>query len=314
MRPLQSPAQATRLSRPLAAAETRLTLTAIILTYDEADNIAACLAALDDIEDVIVLDSGSTDDTVALARAARRDVRVFTRPFTDFGDQRNWAIDNCAPRHDWILFVDADEFCTPALIGEIADFISNPGPHVGAFIAGRNMFLGRWLKHSTMYPSYQLRLFRRGEVRFRKEGHGQREVTEGQLAYLRSWWRHEAFSKGVHQWIARHNAYSTNEVELILRLRRERMILADCVSPDPIIRRRALKRLGARAPLRPWARFFYIYVLRGGFLDGRAGLNYCLLRLAHDLHISVKTAERSGAGYSTGHGTRQGAGVALKRR
>ncbi len=269
----------------------RLPLSAIVLTLDEATNIAACLAALERVEDVVLVDSGSTDDTVALAVEARSDVRIFTHPFADFGAQRNWALDHVAPRHPWVLFVDADEFCTPELLDEIADFIADPGTMVGAFIAGRNYFLGRWLKYSTMYPSYQLRLLRLGAVRFRKEGHGQAEVTEGTLHYLRNGWRHEGFSQGVFHWIARHNRYSSAETELIERLRSEPLVWSELLSRDPIVRRRAGKRLGAKLPLRPLTRFLYTYFFRRGFLDGIPGLMYCLLRVAHDIHIVVKLRE-----------------------
>src|SRR5690606_30532219 len=112
-------------------------------------------------------------------------------------------------------FVDADEFCSPALLDEISAFIANSGEHVGGYVAGKNYFLGRWLKHTTYYPSYQLRLLRFGEVRFRKEGHGQRETTDGPFVYFRESWRHEGFSQGVSHWIARHNRYSSEETELL---------------------------------------------------------------------------------------------------
>ncbi|MCB1633369.1 MAG: glycosyltransferase family 2 protein [Xanthomonadales bacterium] len=269
-----------------------LPLTVLILTHNEAINIEPCLRALARVDDVVIVDSGSTDDTLARARAVRPDVRIFEHPFQDFGDQRNWAIDHAQPRHEWLLFVDADEYCDPELLNEIEALITNPADVVGGYIAGRNYFLGQWLKRSTMYPSFQLRLLKCGQVRYRKEGHGQREVTDGPLHYLKHGWRHEAFSKGVHQWVARHNQYSTDEVELVLRLRSETIPWRNMLGSDPIARRRALKILAARLPGRPLWRFLYTYVLRAGMLDGRAGLNYCLLRVAHDLHIGVKLRER----------------------
>jgi glycosyltransferase involved in cell wall biosynthesis len=273
-------------------APARVPVTAIVLTQDEAVNIRACLAALAPVEDVVIVDSGSQDDTLALARTQRPDVRVFVHPFRDFGEQRNWALEYTEPRHDWVLFVDADEFCDPELLEEIAGFIADPGDAVGGYVAGRNHFLGTWLRYSTMYPSYQLRLLRRGQVRYRKEGHGQRELTDGPLRYLRHGWRHEGFSKGVRQWIDRHNQYSSLEGELICRLREEPLRAAECLSGEPLRRRRALKRLGARLPGRPLLRFVYTYFARRGFLDGRAGWYYCLLRVAHDIHIGVKLKEQ----------------------
>jgi len=270
---------------------TPVPVTAIILTRDEAANIRRCLAALAGVEDVVVVDSGSTDRTLDLARAERPSVRVLEHPFLDFGDQRNWALDHAAPRHPWVLFVDADEFCDPELLEEIRAMVADPGKDVGGFIAPRNHFMGRWLKHCTMYPSYQLRLLRVGAVRYRKEGHGQREVTEGPLRYLRHGWRHENFSKGVHQWIARHNHYSDAEAVRVLEMRSQPVPWGGLVSGDPIRRRRALKSIAVRLPFRPLLRFLYTYVLRMGFLDGRAGLLYCRLYYAHHIHIEAKMAE-----------------------
>lgn len=271
--------------------QTKIPVTAIVLTYNEAINMAPCLSAMDEIDDIIIVDSGSEDETITEAKRIRPDVRIFSHPFKDFGDQRNWALDNCESPHSWIIFIDADEYCTEDFIGELRHFIAAPGDAVGAFVAGKNYFLGRWLKHSTMYPSYQLRVLKRGHVRFRKEGHGQREMTEGRCIYFRSSWLHNAFSKGVRQWIDRHNQYSSEEAELIMLLRAERLDWSAIFSFDPIIRRRALKRIAAHAPFRPFLRFFYTYVLRGGFIDGRAGLHYCALNFAHDVHIMIKLAE-----------------------
>jgi len=270
----------------------KIPLTAIVLTYNEAVSIETCLQSMARIDEVIVVDSLSTDDTLESARQVRPDARFFTNPFKDFGDQRNWALDNAAPAHEWILFVDADEYCTPELLDEIAGFIQKPRNEVGAFVAGKNYFLGKWLKRSTMYPSYQLRLLKFGQVRYRKEGHGQKEVTQGPLGYLVNGWIHDGFHKGLHQWIERHNQYSTDEIDLILELRNQRVTWADLFHPDAIRRRRALKQLAARAPARPIARFLYVYVWKLGFLDGYPGLVFCMLRFAHDVHIGAKLEEQ----------------------
>jgi len=270
-------------------------VTAIILTFNEATNIERCLLALDRFADIVVVDSGSTDGTCERAVRVRPRVRIFSHPFIDFGDQRNWAMENTAPRYPWILFVDADEFMEEPLASEIGQFARDPGTFVGAFIAGRNYFLGRWLRRTTLFPSYQLRLALKGHVTYRAEGHGQREETPGPLHYLEASWRHEPLSKGIPQWIDRHNRYSTDEVALIVRLRQEPLRGGELLSRDPIVRRRTAKRLAARMPLRPLARFLYTYVLRLGFLDGMPGLYYCLLRLSHDIHIAVKVAYRERA-------------------
>ena len=268
----------------------KIPVSVMILTYNEQCNIERCVEALSVFEEIIVVDSGSTDQTTETLAKQFPSVRVYERAFTDFGDQRNWAIENTNPRFEWILFVDADEFMEPSLADEIADFVQQSNEHVGGFIAGRNYFMGQWLKHCTFYPSYQLRLLKIGSVRYRKEGHGQREVVDGSTAYLKHGWHHAAFSHGIHQWIERHNRYSSDEVELILRLRREPLGCLDFFG-EPLARRRMLKRLLARLPGRAIVRIFYTYILRLGFLDGRAGFWFCVLRFSHECHIMAKVAE-----------------------
>ena len=268
----------------------RCRVTAIVLTRDEEINIEPCLQSLVWADEVVVADSFSTDRTLELAQRARPDVRIIQRAFTDFGDQRNWALDNASPRNDWILFVDADERITPACAQAISAAIANPGDKVGFFLTCRNFFMDRWIRHCTLYPSWQLRLLKKGQVRFRKEGHGQREVTDGPLGYLREPYDHFGFSKGVEHWKARHKVYAANEADLIFRLRSEPLAMRSLLSPDPVIRRRCLKRLAARAPLRPLLRFFYIYIWRRGFLDGRPGFVFAMLRVGHEVQITAQLA------------------------
>lgn len=279
---------------PQLAQEERFPLSVIILTHNEEINIADCLAALDWVDDVIVVDSGSEDRTIELAQRTRPDVRVFHHPFQDFGDQRNWALDFTSPRHPWVLFLDADERCVPNCAAAIRQAVLRPEDKVGFFLTCRNFFLGRWIKRCTLYPSWQLRLLKRGCVRYRKEGHGQREVTDGPLGYIAEPYDHFGFSKGVADWIARHNTYSSNEVELIEQLRQEPLGLRDLFN-DAVRRRRCLKRLAARIGFRPVLRFLYLYIFRAGFLDGMPGLLFCLLRTAHEIHITVKLAEKRAA-------------------
>ncbi|MCA9108908.1 MAG: glycosyltransferase family 2 protein [Planctomycetaceae bacterium] len=270
----------------------------IILTYNEETTIEECLSFLDWADDVILVDSFSTDRTVEVALAARSDLRVFQHSFEDFGAQRNYALDETSPAHEWVLFLDADEHCNSDCQRGIQEAVKNPREYVGFFLTCRNMFLGRWIKRCTLYPSWQLRLLKRGEVRYRKEGHGQREVTDGPLGYIEEPYDHYGFINGLEHWIARHNKYSTNEVELIQHLRTQPLALGDLMRSDPILRRRCLKRLAARFGFRPLTRFVYLYFLRFGFLDGWAGFQFCLLRVAHEIHITAKLAE---AEYKSSH-------------
>ncbi len=269
----------------------RIPLTVVILALNEEKNIADCLKSVCWAQDVVIVDSGSSDRTLELASRERTDVRIFRHPFIDFGDQRNWALDHCALRHEWILFLDADERITPACARNIEQVLANPGVFVGFYMCARNFFLGKWIRHVTLYPSWQLRLMKAGLVRFQKEGHGQRELSSGPLGYIREPYDHYGFSKGIEQWIDRHNRYSSDEVELIFRLRGEPLRLLDLFR-GPVTRRRCLKRIAARVGFRPLLRFIYLYICRLGFLDGKAGLIYCLLRVAHEIAIVAKIEEK----------------------
>jgi glycosyltransferase involved in cell wall biosynthesis len=272
--------------------DSQFPLSVMILTRNESSNIAACLSHFMWADDVILIDSNSTDDTPSAAVAARPDIRVFQNSFEDFGQQRNWALDNTQPRHEWILFIDADERVNESCAEAIRQTVSNPGDRVGFFLCYRNIFLGRWIRHCTQFPSWQLRLLRHGKVRYQKEGHGQREILDGPAGYVDAPYDHLDLSKGLFEWIARHNRYSTEEAELVERLRDEPLALGNLLGA-PIERRRCLKRIAARLGGSPVAWFCYLYFLRLGFLDGRPGYIYCLLRAAQQIHIKAKLAEKA---------------------
>lgn len=266
-------------------------MTVVILTLNEEDNIRRCVSCVHNAEQVVVVDSFSSDKTIENARSIRSDAKILQHSFRDFADQRNWALNNITPPSGWVLFVDADEFCTEALLDEVRNFVGGAGDNVGAYVSGKNYFFNRWLRFSTMYPFYQLRLLKWGKVKFEKVGHGQREVTSGQLGYLKESWRHESFSKGVAEWVARHNRYTTDEASLMLAYKTESIDWKKLVLGSQMQRRRQLKVLSARLPCRPLVRFVYVYLLKGGFRDGYPGLLYCLLLLANQIVLSVKMKE-----------------------
>lgn len=270
----------------------KASLTAIILTHNESQNIADCLAHLDWVDDVVIVDSFSQDETLQKASVARADIRIFQNTFSDFGQQRNWALDHCEPKHEWILFVDADERITEGCAGAIVRAVGSPRDRIGFYLCYRNIFLRQWIRHCTMFPSWQLRLLRRGRVRFEKAGHGQREVLDGPVGYIRDPYDHLDLSKGMTEWIAKHNIYSTEEAELLRQLQKEPLKPGD-LWRGPIERRRCLKRIAARYANGPVACFVYLYFIRLGLLDGRAGRTYCLLRAAQQIHIRAKMLEGS---------------------
>lgn len=258
-----------------------------ILTLNEADNIEACLDSVAFADDIVVLDSYSSDETVALAQA--KGARVFQRKFDDFGSQRNYALDEVDFKHDWVFHLDADERFNDELRVECERVIALDEKSA-YFVPNRIIFLGKWIKRCTLYPYPQVRLIKRGEVRFAKSGHGQREdQAQRGVEHIHVAYDHYNFSKGVEDWIAKHNKYSSEEARLSAEI--ERRPLGECFAKDSMLRKRAMKSWFVRMPGRPLLKFIYLYVLRFGFLDGRPGFYYCVLQAFYEFMISLKMRE-----------------------
>jgi len=245
----------------------------LILTLNEERNLPRCLASLAGCDDIVVLDSGSTDATVRIAREAG--ARVFTRAFDSFASQRNHAQRNIPFGHPWVFHLDADEQLTPELSAECRD-ASSRSDLDGFYAAPKMIFEGRWIPHCTDYPAWQARFVRAPGFTFIDAGHGQRESPEMRMGRLRAPYLHDLSSDGEDAWLDKHRRYAREEA---------RAQLADSGGPGVgaalsgprLSRRRALKRLSYSMPARPLLRFIYQYFLRGGFLDGRAGWRYCRL-------------------------------------
>lgn len=253
-----------------------MSISVLILTQDEEINIGDCLDSVSWADDIVVLDSGSIDRTVGIA--SEKGARILQRPFDSFADQRNFGIEQGDFRHEWILHLDADERVPEALRKEIEEKTGHTKND--AFrVASKLMFKGRWLKHAGMFPVYQVRLGTRDALRFIQVGHGQREdLPPERLGTLDIPLVHEAFLKGLDPWRKRHERYARDEATTAVdNLQRGQVPLSGLLSRDPVTRRRAAKQISWRLPARPALRFFYMYILRSGFLDGTAGFHYCRL-------------------------------------
>ena len=259
----------------------------LILTFNESNNIDACLESVEWANDVVVLDSFSTDDTVAKAKAAG--ARVVQRAFDDFGSQRNFALDEIEFKHDWVFHLDADERFNSTLRSECGRVIQL-NEKSAYFVPNRIIFLGKWIPHCTQYPYPQVRLVKRGEVRFAKAGHGQKEdAAQRGVGHISSPYDHFNFSKGIDDWIAKHNRYSSEEASLASQIKCRPV--RELISRDSMTRKRALKSWFVRLPCRPWLKFLYLYVFKRGFLDGYPGLLYCRLQFIYETMIDIKQAE-----------------------
>jgi len=260
----------------------------LILTLNEADNLNACLESVAWSDDVVVLDSGSSDGTVEIAEA--KGSRVFQRPFDDFGSQRNFALDEIEFKHPWVFHLDADERFNDRL-REACERVIGEDRHSAYFVPNRIIFLGRWIKRCTQYPYPQVRLIKRGEVRFAKAGHGQREDQARRgVGHIDVPYDHYNFSKGIEDWIAKHNRYSSEEAREAAELPRQPLMA--CFRGESMARKRAMKSWFVRMPCRPLVKFFYLYILKLGFLDGIPGFVYCRLQMIYETMIVVKMRER----------------------
>lgn len=270
-----------------------------ILTHNEERDIAACLESALLSDDVIVIDSCSSDRTQAIA--TQYPIRFVEHPFASHGQQRTWMLQNVPYRYDWAYILEADERMTPELFSECLEAIQRDDK-VGYYVAERVMFMGCWIRRSTQFPRYQLRLLQRGKVWFDDYGHTEREVVDGPTGFLQETYPHYTCSKGLSRWIDKHNRYSTDEAAETLRQLQGGRIdwRALLWGKSEVERRRALKDLSLRLPLRPLARWLYMMFMLGGWRDGRAGLAWCTLQAFYEYLIVLKVRELNHPEYLTG--------------
>lgn len=267
-----------------------MSVSVLILTLDEEANLPRCLESVAWSDDIVVLDSGSTDRTVDIARAAG--ARVFVRQFDDWASHQNWAVENISFKHPWVYYSDADEVVTKDLKAELVEIAGRAtGSEVAYRVRFRNMFMSRWIKHASLYPTWVMRFFRPDKVRWRRLVNPTVEV-DGPMGYLASHFEHYSFSKGLNAWFDKHNRYSWHEaIEARRRLESGRVSWKKLFERDHAERRRALKELSFALPFRPSCRFVYMYFIRGGFLDGYPGYTYCRLLAIYEYLIVLKMRE-----------------------
>lgn len=283
-----------------------------ILTYNEERDIADCIESAQPCDDIIVVDSFSQDQTAAIAQ--RYPIRFVQHAFESHGQQRTWMLREVPARYNWAYILEADERMTPALYQEClacvrqAEEAPDASYPVGFYVAERVMFLGSWIRHSTQYPRYQLRLLNRNRVWFTDYGHTEREVCDGPTGFLQETYPHYTSGKGLSRWIDKHNRYSSDEALETIRQRRSGQVNWQELlwGSTEVQRRHALKNLSQRVPLRPVVRFFYMYILLRGFLDGRAGFRWCVLQLFYEYLIVLKAWEIENDPYAEVYGAGAG--------
>ena len=267
-------------------------ISAVILTLNEERNIVDCIRTLRTwCEDIVVFDSFSSDRTVELAKT--EGARVFQRRFDNYANQRNAALNTVDYPGEWVLMVDADERWGAPLGKIMTAATADPANHDVAIFHFRrkDIFFGTWLKHGIGAGTWAGRLLRRNAVSV------ERDINEeyhsaGRKAYLRSErFLHYPFNNGVGWWIARHNRYSDMEAVRLTAERAEKIAWGALFRRDPVARRKTLKQILYRVPGRPLWMFFMLYLAKLGFLDGRAGFHYAVLRSFYEYMIDLKIKE-----------------------
>lgn len=274
----------------------------LILTKNEQQDLSGCLQSVSWSDDVHVYDSGSTDDTVAIAQrfGATVTVRNYGESKLAFGGDeaahRNWGLQNIPFRHPWVFVIDADERMTPELVGAVEAAIASSGDQVAFRVQRRDFFLGTWLKHVQTSPFY-MRLIRPEKIRHERLINTA-SIADGPVGQVAGYLDHFPFSKGMGQWIDRHNGYSRFEAQQIISNRQagEGFSLVKAFTAKDFHQRRFhQKELFYRLPFRPLVKFLLLYVAKRGFLDGRAGFTYAMLQSIYEYFIVLKVRELEAA-------------------
>jgi glycosyltransferase involved in cell wall biosynthesis len=258
---------------------TALPISVVVLTFNAAETIGATLASARALsDDVHVVDSGSTDATLDIARAAG--ATIVHHPFENYGAQRNWAIDNLRLAHSWQLHLDADERISEELAAELRALFAGDGPPAavaGYYVPRLVHFHGQPIRHGGMWPIHHMRLFRSGRGRCEARRYDQHFFVDGPTGRLTRPMIDD-IRLPLGEWTARHNRWADAEVEELLAPSRGGVIQPG--AGDPVAEKRRLRSRYDRAPLfwRALGLFLYRYVLKRGFLDGRWGLIFFVLQ------------------------------------
>lgn len=280
----------------------KVPVSVLIPAKNEELNIAACLDSVADADEVFLVDSQSGDRTVTIAEEKGAKVVQFHYNGKS-PKKKNWSLENLPFKNDWVLIVDCDERITPELWTEIAQKIQDE-TYQGYYLNRKVFFLGKWIKHGGKYPDWNLRLFRHKLGRYENlntediKNTGDNEVhehviLEGKVGYLENDMLHIDF-RDIYEWLARHNRYSNWEARVyynFLTGQNDDGTIGANLFGDAVQRKRFLKKIWVRLPFKPLLRFILFYIIRLGFLDGKAGYIYGRLLSQYEYQIGVKLYE-----------------------
>jgi len=285
--------------RPYAAGDDpapgSVPVSVVVLTRDEEPNIRRCLTSVGWADQIVVVDSGSTDGTVPIARALG--AQVVEQHWLGFSGQREFSLRLPELRHDWVYFVDADEWVSPQLASEIAAQLTDTSS--AAFTHRlRLVFQGTWIRHCGWYRgSWVVRLVDRRYAKYDGSGVGERACVDGPVRRLSNDIVDED-RKGLAAWLHKHVRYA--ELEAQRRGRAAAMsqrvrALRYRSNTRPLIRTVLKDVIFPSVPARPVALFAYMYVLRLGLLDGMAGLRFCFYHAWYEASVAALQADTTRA-------------------
>ncbi|POA97981.1 glycosyltransferase family 2 protein [Chromobacterium sinusclupearum] len=229
----------------------RYAISVVLITKNAGQQLEQCLQSVGFADEIVLVDSGSTDNTLAIAAAYR--AKVIHQEWLGFGPQKQFAVEQAS--HDWVLCLDADEYLSPELALSINKILDNPQAEAYRF-ARCNRFMGRFLKHGEGYPDWSLRLFDRRRARWSDDVVHEYVICEGPVEKLDGDLMHES-GEDIARYLSKQNRYTTLQAEQLFA--------------------RGKKAGAAKLVFSPLLRFFKFYLVRRGFLDGLAGL----------VHISI---------------------------
>ena len=265
-------------------------ISVLILTKNEQQDLPACLESVAWSDDIHVFDSMSTDNTVEIAE--KFGAKVTKREFDTESIHKNWGLSNIPFKHQWIYHSDADERVTPELAEALKAFVENPDEYVALRVRRRDYLMGSWLKNVTPSP-FNIRLFKLGSIRYERLTNPV-TIVDGAVAEADQYFNHFPFSKGMTHWFDKHNRYSTLEAAQIVENRKANSNFSfwkALTSKDANERRFHQKEFYYRLPFRPLVMFILLYFVKLGFLDGRAGLTFTVLRSIYEYMIVLKVNE-----------------------
>ncbi len=285
----------------------KVPVSVLIPAKNEQANLPACLNSLQRADEIFIVDSQSTDRSAEIAK--QYGVNLVQFYFNGrWPKKKNWSLDNLPFRNEWVLIVDCDERIPNELWDEIAQVIQKE-EYTGYYLNRRVFFLGKWIRYGGKYPDWNLRLFKHKLGRYENlntedvPNTGDNEVhehvvMEGKVGYLKNDMLHEDF-RDIYHWLERHNRYSNWEARVYYNLltgKGDSNTIGANLFGEAVQRKRFLKKIWVRLPFKPLLRFILFYIIRLGFLDGKAGYIYGRLLSQYEYQIGVKLYELSNCG------------------